>query len=144
MYKWKLHLPQGSSPFAFACPNVTVISLLFKESQPATWYFVPVLVICMFSGDAEEEAETDILGNGIPISADVYQVGHHGSRSSSSQDFLAAMQGHENFVNLKFRNNDWRCAYMVGIGMCQYQIFQLLHALFLQIILDCCPLREES
>lgn len=42
----------------------------------------------LFSGDAEEEAENDILNNGISISADVYKVGHHGSRTSSSQAFL--------------------------------------------------------
>lgn len=42
----------------------------------------------LFSGDAEEEAESDILKNGLSVSADVYQVGHHGSKTSSSQVFL--------------------------------------------------------
>ncbi|MCM1387460.1 MAG: MBL fold metallo-hydrolase [Bacillus sp. (in: Bacteria)] len=45
----------------------------------------------LFSGDAEEEAESDILNNGLSVSADVYQVGHHGSRTSSSQAFLDAV-----------------------------------------------------
>ena len=45
----------------------------------------------LFSGDCEEEAEQDILANGINLDVDVYQVGHHGSRSSSSEDFLDAM-----------------------------------------------------
>ncbi len=45
----------------------------------------------LFSGDAEEEAESDILMNGYSISADVYQVGHHGSRTSSSKTFLNAV-----------------------------------------------------
>ena len=44
----------------------------------------------LFTGDAEEEAESDIVDNGIDIDCDIYQVGHHGSRSSSSEKFLNA------------------------------------------------------
>ena len=42
----------------------------------------------LFTGDAEEEAERDILNNGISIKADVYKAGHHGSKSSSSEEFV--------------------------------------------------------
>lgn len=42
----------------------------------------------LFTGDAETEAEADIVRNGIDISADVYQVGHHGSSTSSSDELL--------------------------------------------------------
>ena len=45
----------------------------------------------IFTGDAEETAENDILINGLPIQSDVYQVGHHGSKSSSSPNFLKAV-----------------------------------------------------
>ena len=45
----------------------------------------------LFSGDCEEEAERDILENGMNLDVDVYQVGHHGSRSSSTEEFLDAM-----------------------------------------------------
>ncbi|NBJ95158.1 ComEC/Rec2 family competence protein [Parablautia muri] len=44
----------------------------------------------LFTGDAEEKAEQDILENSIDISADVYKVGHHGSKTSSSEAFLKA------------------------------------------------------
>lgn len=46
----------------------------------------------LFTGDAEENAEEDILDNGINISADVYHVGHHGSRYSTSKDFFDAVK----------------------------------------------------
>jgi len=42
----------------------------------------------IFTGDAEETAEADIVNNGLDISADVYYVGHHGSHTSSTQPFL--------------------------------------------------------
>lgn len=42
-------------------------------------------------GDAEKEAEEDILSNGIDLKADVLKLGHHGSRTSSSKDFVDAV-----------------------------------------------------
>ncbi len=42
----------------------------------------------LFTGDAEEEAEGDIVANAVDINADVYHVGHHGSKTASSEDFL--------------------------------------------------------
>ncbi|MBD5460665.1 MAG: MBL fold metallo-hydrolase, partial [Lachnospiraceae bacterium] len=40
------------------------------------------------TGDAEEKAEEDMLENGLDLHADVYQAGHHGSRTSSKEEFL--------------------------------------------------------
>lgn len=45
----------------------------------------------LFTGDAGEEAEEDILENGMDISADVYKVSHHGSDTGSSEAFLGAV-----------------------------------------------------
>lgn len=45
----------------------------------------------LFTGDAGEAAEQDILDSGMTVSADVYHVGHHGSRTSTSEDFLDAV-----------------------------------------------------
>ena len=42
----------------------------------------------LFTGDCEEASEKEIINNGIDIKADVYQVGHHGSKTSSSQSFM--------------------------------------------------------
>lgn len=45
----------------------------------------------LFTGDAGENAEADMLAAGWNLDADVYHVGHHGSRYSSSQPFLDAV-----------------------------------------------------
>ncbi len=45
----------------------------------------------LFTGDAGEDAEKDIANNGLDISADVYHVGHHGSKYSTSKEFFDAV-----------------------------------------------------
>lgn len=45
----------------------------------------------LFTGDAGEDAEQDMLDSGAALSADVYHVGHHGSKTSTSEDFLEAV-----------------------------------------------------
>lgn len=45
----------------------------------------------LFTGDAEKKAENDMLKSGANLKADVLKVGHHGSKSSSSKDFLKAV-----------------------------------------------------
>lgn len=42
----------------------------------------------LFTGDAEREAERDMINAGYDLSADVLKVGHHGSDTSSSYVFL--------------------------------------------------------
>lgn len=59
-------------------PNDSSIVLLLKNGENTF----------LFTGDAEAEAEKDILSAGVDISADVYKVGHHGSKSSTSRKFL--------------------------------------------------------
>lgn len=45
----------------------------------------------LFVGDAEEDAEEDIINSGIHIFADVYKVSHHGSKTATTDAFLAAV-----------------------------------------------------
>lgn len=78
----------GTAEFTILAPNTTYntpndssIALLLKNGKNSF----------LFTGDAEATAEMDILATGIDISADVYKVGHHGSRSSTSQRFFKAV-----------------------------------------------------
>lgn len=45
----------------------------------------------LFTGDAEADAELDMIYANHNIDTDVYHCGHHGSSSSTSTEFLAAM-----------------------------------------------------
>ena len=45
----------------------------------------------MLTGDAETQAEDDILKSGEAVSASVLKVGHHGSRTSTGENFLKAV-----------------------------------------------------
>lgn len=62
-------------------PNNASIALLFQNGENTF----------LFTGDAEEEAENDILANGLSVRADVYKAGHHGSDTASSEAFLEAV-----------------------------------------------------
>lgn len=42
----------------------------------------------LFTGDAETAAEKQLIDNGINFDCEVLKVGHHGSRTSSSKEFL--------------------------------------------------------
>jgi beta-lactamase superfamily II metal-dependent hydrolase len=44
----------------------------------------------LFAGDATTDAERDMLEAGADLNATVLDVGHHGSRTSSGEDFLLA------------------------------------------------------
>ncbi|MGN0336745.1 MAG: ComEC/Rec2 family competence protein [Lachnospiraceae bacterium] len=66
---------------AYEDPNNSSIALIMDYGENSF----------LFSGDCEDEAEQDILENGMNLDVDVYQAGHHGSRSSSTEDFLDAM-----------------------------------------------------
>lgn len=78
----------GSASFTILAPNKTYdnpndasISLLLKNGTRSF----------LFTGDAGEDAEKDILETGVDISADVYKAGHHGSKYSTSKDFFKAV-----------------------------------------------------
>lgn len=43
----------------------------------------------LFTGDAEKEVENELLASDINLEAEVLKVGHHGSKTASTKDFLA-------------------------------------------------------
>ena len=64
----------------YSDPNNSSIGLLLRNGEDSF----------LFTGDAEEEAEYDILANGLEMDCDVLKAGHHGSKTSNSEAFLQA------------------------------------------------------
>ncbi|WP_438312040.1 MBL fold metallo-hydrolase [Sporosarcina sp. FA9] len=49
-------------------------------------------IIFLFTGDAERQAENEMVSIGVNLKAHVLQVGHHGSSTSSTERFLQAVE----------------------------------------------------
>ncbi len=45
----------------------------------------------LFTGDAEESKETEMLESGLLLESEVFQLGHHGSSTSNTKEFLEAV-----------------------------------------------------
>ena len=73
--------------------KVTVLSPT-KDSYEDLNNYSPVMKIeygktsFLFTGDAEKDVEKEILATNENISADILKVGHHGSSTSTTKDFL--------------------------------------------------------
>jgi competence protein ComEC len=46
---------------------------------------------CLFTGDMEESAEKEVLADGYYIDADILKLGHHGSSTSTGEEFFDAV-----------------------------------------------------
>lgn len=45
----------------------------------------------LFTGDAEKEAEQDMMNNGLLLESDVYKAAHHGANWANTYEFLTAV-----------------------------------------------------
>lgn len=60
----------------------------------------------IFTGDAEAKIENMILDSGENIETDIYKVGHHGSVTSSSKDFVNVLKPQISIISCG-ENNDY-------------------------------------
>lgn len=56
-------------------------------------------------GDAEAKAERDIIASGTRLKADVLRVGHHGSSTSSTREFLDQVEARDYVMSLGVDNS---------------------------------------
>lgn len=87
--------PQIGDSYSFGDASFTVLAPVRQYSDNNNNSIVIKMThgenTFLFTGDAEEEAEMDILAEGLDVSADVLKAGHHGSSTSTSDDFLEAV-----------------------------------------------------
>lgn len=58
----------------------------------------------LLTGDIEQPEERQILAEGVPLASDFLKVPHHGSKTSSTEPFLAAVQPHIAAVSVGLNN----------------------------------------
>lgn len=93
---YKLTYPQVGRTYSLGEAKVEIIAPCGGDyGSNENDYSVGVLVTYgestfLFTGDAEEDAEADILKNGIDIDCDVFKASHHGSSNANSSAFLDA------------------------------------------------------
>ncbi len=80
LYLSMIFLAPNSSKYEGLNNYSAVLKLAYKD------------ISFLFTGDAEKLSEKEMLDNNRNINATVLKVGHHGSKTSSSPDFLEAVK----------------------------------------------------
>lgn len=98
--KLLLTVPKVGEEFKLGGATITVLAPKSSSYEDSNDYSIVVKVgfgstSFLLAGDAEAVSEKEMVASGRDLSATVLKVGHHGSRSSTSQAFL-------NNVNPKF------------------------------------------
>ncbi|MDO4460065.1 MAG: ComEC/Rec2 family competence protein, partial [Clostridia bacterium] len=97
--------PGIGDSFTFGDSDITVISPENYDCEDKNSASVVLRIrcgdfSCIITGDAEEDAETSMVYSDYDIDCDLYIVGHHGSSSSSSGDFVRAMSPAYSFISV--------------------------------------------
>ena len=58
----------------------------------------------LLMGDAEKSLEYRLLASGGNLQSDILKVGHHGSKTSSTQEFLASVSPHYAIISSGKKN----------------------------------------
>ncbi|MDY3618938.1 MBL fold metallo-hydrolase [Agathobaculum sp.] len=85
-------MPALDAPYPLGGAEVTVLGPRVLDGEPNDWSIILKVTFgktaFLLTGDAESPAEHVLLDAGVDLSATVYQVGHHGSDTSSGYAFL--------------------------------------------------------
>lgn len=89
--------PEAGRSYALGDANVTILAPLFFDYAEVNDLSVVLRIdhgerSFLLMGDAEAQSESDMLGFGCPVKADVIKLGHHGSDSSTSYRLLYEAQ----------------------------------------------------
>lgn len=86
-------VPQVGSTFQLGKAKCTVLAPSEKEEEELNNYSIVLRVeygenAFLFTGDAEQRSEEDMLKREYPLKSDFLKAGHHGANSSTSKNFL--------------------------------------------------------
>lgn len=89
----KAEQPEVGSLIKLSDMNITVLGPVRDDYSETNDYSIALKVNYkdnnfVFTGDAENTAEEDILNTNLELKADILKAGHHGSSTSTSKEFL--------------------------------------------------------
>lgn len=86
---------QPGKTYTIGTAQLQILAPLQEDNDPNAMSVVTRLTFgsrsFLFTGDAEEQVERQILTRGFTVKADVLKAGHHGSKTSTSDPFLRAV-----------------------------------------------------
>lgn len=85
--------PKSGDSFSLGDAEITVIAPNSTSYKELNDYSIGIRLEYgenefLFTGDAEALSEREMISSGLPLSADVYKVAHHGSKYSNSEAFI--------------------------------------------------------
>lgn len=95
-------LELGEAVIQIMAPNFDSYEDLNNYSIVNKIVYGEVSVICM--GDAETISEREILNNGLNVQAQIIKLGHHGSNTSNSKEFIQAVNPQYALISAKKGN----------------------------------------
>jgi competence protein ComEC len=103
---------QASDPFPFSGASVQVLApaLDYVPTSPGNNDSLVLRVALgsrsfLLTGDLERAEELRLLASGRLLQSDVLKVGHHGSRTSTTQEFLEAVSPSVAVISAGFENS---------------------------------------
>lgn len=92
-YNYKITPPKAGSSFKFGDTTLEILGPVSNAYESLNNYSIVIRLSYgntsfLFTGDAEELSEQEILDKGYNISSTVLKVAHHGSRYSTTEAFL--------------------------------------------------------
>lgn len=100
----KINFDNGSLNFIFPFENL--IGQDLKDDNDGSLVFQLILgdKKILFASDASQKIEQELIDKKIDISADILKVGHHGSKSSSSLNFLYQVKPKQAVISVSQNN----------------------------------------
>ncbi|OIP26342.1 MAG: MBL fold metallo-hydrolase [Chloroflexi bacterium CG_4_9_14_3_um_filter_45_9] len=103
--------PETETIFNFGETQCTILAPNSQTYEDLNNYSIIIKLVYgntsfLLTGDAQTESEKEMLSNGYNLQSDVLKVGHHGSSSSTSPEFLKAVSPQYSIISVG-KNNDY-------------------------------------